>query len=291
MLARAPPLERCAVNSVAKNSVGKEPDWWPRDPFGYVFLARLVEKLGAALHSDWTGTEATTEDIDPLPRNLKDALFIDRQRADILLNRYRSDLKRPDFIIGRGVHEFSDEHWKIAHDEAQRLHEQGRAPLHRLQATQSEIVKRNEAGNLELRIQSRNGGPWRDFQRDWWNKDKWRLHFDRCRIDPEYPNGDRPSWMRDDNDHWIFATLQSFETLLKLKRPGGARVKATASAQLREKPTSDTDFADFVEKFTGPWTESALTAAVKHAGMNVTRVRIRAALPDRERGRPSKSPK
>jgi hypothetical protein len=126
--------------------------------------------------------------------------------AERLLQHYRPDLKRPAVI---GSNEFSEEHWKIAYDLAQRL----RPALDRLHATQSEIVKRNEADELELKIQSRNGGPWRDFNKDWWNTDKWRSLFDRCRIDPEYPNSDRPSWSKE-NDHWIFATSQSVEKLL-----------------------------------------------------------------------------
>jgi hypothetical protein len=186
---------------VAESSLGKEPDWWPRDPFGHVFLARLVEKIGRALHGDdWTGEEATAEEIEPLPRSRKDASQVNLIDAERLLQHYRPDLKRPAVI---GSNEFSAKHWKIAYDLAQRL----RPALDRLHATQSEIVTRNEADELELRIQSRSGGPWRDFNKDWWNTDKWRSHFDRCCIDPEYPNGDRPSWSKED-DHWIFAKIQ-----------------------------------------------------------------------------------
>jgi hypothetical protein len=268
---------------VAKSPQGKRPDWWPREPAGNVFLAHVVEKIGRALHGDdWTGEEATTEDIEPLPRNLKDALYVDRQRADILLSKHRPDLKRPGFIIGRGAHEFTAHHWKIARELAQRLHEQGRAPLRRLEATQSEIVKRNETDELKLRIQPRNGGPWRDFNKDWWNTDKWRSRFVRCRIDPDYPNG-RPSWNKEDNDHWIFATSHSVERLLK--RLGETKL------QPHPKPTSEAEFVDFMESYDGPQTELALTKALKDAGKRVTRSRIRAALPAGRRGRPNKSPK
>jgi hypothetical protein len=201
---------------VAKSPQGKEPDWWPRDPFGYVFLARVVEKLGAALHDDWTGTEveAITDDIDPLPQDLKDATPFNKRQADDLLRHYRPDLSR-SFVPG-GWREFSEKDWKIASD---LLCDHVAPALRRLHKTLSEIVKRNESGELELRIQSRNAGPWRDFNKHWWNTDQWRSHFVRCRIDPDYPKGDRPSWMRGDNDHWIFATLQSVGEVLK--QPGG----------------------------------------------------------------------
>jgi hypothetical protein len=88
--------------------------------------------------------------------------------------------------------------------------------------------------------------------------------------------------------HWLYVTRVS----LAKCRAELAEAKPAASTQPRGTPTSDAAFANFIEKFTGPRTESALTAAVKHAGLNVTRARIRAALPpDRRRGRLNKSPK
>jgi hypothetical protein len=204
---------------VAKSPQGKEPDWWPRDPHGYIFLARLVEKIGAALHSDWTGEEATTKEIYPLPHSLKDATYFDRQAADILLTQPRSDLWIIDFLAGHGDREFSDKDWKTACRLAQNLHDQRRPALDRLQVTQSEIIRKNEAGELELKIQSTNSDPWQNFQTDWWNTENWKSRFDRCRIDPEYPNNDRPSWSKKNNDHWIFATSESVERVLK-QSPG-----------------------------------------------------------------------
>jgi hypothetical protein len=251
------------------------PDWWPREPAGYVFLAHLVEKVGSALHGDdWTGEEATAEEIEPLPSSFKGASPYNRRQAEELLQRQRPDLGRPAVF---GWNEFSEEDWKIACELEQRL----RPARARLEATQSEIVKRNEADELELKIQSRSGGPWRDFNKDWWNTDKWRSHFDRCRIDPEYPNGDRPSW-REDNDHWIFGTFQSVERLLN---------QLAGQPQPDQKPTSDSEFANFMKTYKGRRTEGALTQALQESGKNVTRARIRAALPGRRRGAPKKSPK
>jgi len=210
---------------VANGPQGKRPDWWPREPAGYVFLAHAVEKIGSALHGDdWTGEEATAEEIEPLPCNLKEASPYNRRQAEELLQRHRPDLGRPAVIGWNGWNEFSEDDWKIAYELEQRL----RPALKRLQATQSEIVKRHETDELELKIRPRSGGPWRDFNKDWWNTDKWRSHFDRCRIDPEYPNGNRPSWSEDD-DHWIFVTskgLNRVETALGPKATAGAEKRA-----------------------------------------------------------------
>jgi hypothetical protein len=240
---------------VANGPQGKRPDWWPREPAGYVFLARAVEKIGSALHgNDWTGEEATAEEIEPLPCSLKEASPYNRRQAEDLLQRHRPDLGRPAVI---GWNEFSEEDWKIAYELEQRL----RPALKRLQATQSEIVKTNEIGELELSIQSRSGGPWRDFNKDWWNTDKWRSHFDRCRIDPEYPNGDRPSWSKED-DHWIFATSRSVERLLN--QLAGTQPDQKPAALKISAPT----IADFVKRYfdsTSHPTMDGLEAAWKNA--------------------------
>jgi hypothetical protein len=189
-----------------------EPEWWPRDPPGYVFLGRVLEKIGAGMHEDWAGTEATTDFVLPLPADRTS--YWDRQRADILLSIHRPDLGRPTFNIGTGTHEFTDEHWQIACDLAQRLHEEGLPGLTRLQAAQAETIRQSIANELILEIRPISGGPWRTFQTDWWNVDEPEKLFRRCRIDPEYPFGSRPSW-KEDNDHWIFATENSLARVLK----------------------------------------------------------------------------
>jgi hypothetical protein len=215
---------------VAESSQGKEPDWWPRDPAGYIFLSRVVEQFGNALHKDWTGAEVIV--IDPLPRSRKDSSQTNLLDAERLLQHYRPDLKRPAVI---GSNKFSEKHWKIAYGLAQRL----RPALDRLRATQSEIVRKNESGELDLKIRSRNGGPWGDFNKDWWGIKNWRSFFDRCRVDPEYPNGDRPSWNKEDNDHWIFATFRSVEEVLK----------PPAEEESRKKPASDKEIPKFVSDY------------------------------------------
>ena len=213
---------------MAQSSQGKEPDWWPREPAGYVFLARAVEQIGDVLHKDWTGAEVIA--IEPLPRSRKEASQTNLFDAEKLLQHHRPDLKRPAVI---GSNEFSQKHWKIAYDLAQSL----RPALDRLHDTQLEIVRKNEAGELDLKTRSINGGPWRDFQTEWWGFESWRSYFDRCRIDPEYPNGNRPSWNREDNDHWIFATLRSVEKVLKRLAKDREKPASNSAGSASEIPT------------------------------------------------------
>jgi hypothetical protein len=189
-----------------------EPEWWPRDPPGHVFLARVLEKLGAVMHEGWTGTEITTDYVQPLPADRNS--YWDRQRADILLSIHHPNLGRPTFVIGAASHEFSDDQWQIARELAQRLHDERLPGLERLQATQAETIRLSIANELILKIRPISGGPWRTFQTDWWNVDEPEKLFRRCRIDPEYPFGSRPIG-KEDNDYWIFSTEDSLARVLK----------------------------------------------------------------------------
>jgi hypothetical protein len=210
----APALHEVAATVFMTDSkLTGEPKWWPRDPYGHVFLARAVERIGAARHSDWTGTETSIEDIELLPTSLADANLTDKWHADILLGRHRADLGRPNTPIGAGVPQFTEEHWRVAHELAQRLYLEAAPALKRLRAIQTEIMNGCEAGELVLRTRPVAGGSWQDFKPEWWNWERWRLRFDRCKIDPEYPFGVRPSW-REEGDHWIFVTQASLNPFL-----------------------------------------------------------------------------
>jgi hypothetical protein len=215
-----------------------EPEWWPRDHPGYVFLARVLEKIGAAMHEGWTGTEATTDYVQPLPADRTS--FWDRQRADILLSIHRPDLARPTFVIGAATHEFTDEHWQIARELAQRLHDEGLPALTRLRAAQDKIIRLSIANELVLQIRPISGGPWKAFQADWWNVDDPGKLFRRCRIDPHYPFSDQPSW-RENSDHWIFATQDSLARVLKHSEP---KLKLAPESTIRGAITDVSDAAD-----------------------------------------------
>jgi hypothetical protein len=214
---RAAPRGGGGGDYMADSGPNREPKWWPRDPHGHVFLARAVERIGAARHNDWTGTETSIEEIEPLPALLADANLTDKWRADILLGRHRTDLGRPNIPIGAGVPQFTEEHWRVAHELAQHFYLEAAPALQRLRAVQTEIMNGCEAGELVLRTRPVAGGPWQDFKPEWWNWENWRLRFDRCKIDPEYPFGERPSW-REEGDHWIFVTQASLDgSLMKIR--------------------------------------------------------------------------
>jgi hypothetical protein len=66
-----------------------EPHRWPRDPAGYVFLARAVEEIGRAMFdARWTGKEVTTDFVRPLPDLYRAAL----QRAGAVKTRNRETI-------------------------------------------------------------------------------------------------------------------------------------------------------------------------------------------------------
>jgi hypothetical protein len=62
-----------------------QPQTWPRDPLGYVFLARAVDLIGRANFGDaWNGKEVTTACIPSLPV-LWEASNLDKYRVHQIL--------------------------------------------------------------------------------------------------------------------------------------------------------------------------------------------------------------
>jgi hypothetical protein len=58
-----------AVIAMKSPNFWARPHAWPRDPTGYVFLARAVHAIGQArFGAEWTGVEVTTEFAKPLSR-------------------------------------------------------------------------------------------------------------------------------------------------------------------------------------------------------------------------------
>jgi hypothetical protein len=211
-----------------------EPDWWPPDLPGYVFLARAVEKIGAARREDWTGAETTTEVVEPIPSKLDDAKPIDKWHADGLLRVHRPELGRPNNPSGY-ISDFTDEHWRIACELAQRLHVEGRPAIQRLRAAQNEIVRSCAAGELVLQTRSVRGSPWNDFEKQWWNINKPEARFNRCRINPSDPFGDQP----DENDHWIFVTEESLDQILRPSTEPALQPVSTKQPKRKRKHRQD----------------------------------------------------
>jgi hypothetical protein len=74
--------------------------------------------------------------------------------------------------------------------------------VHRLRSVRNEIIRQSRAGKLTLWICRVLGGPLKEFDPIWWNRNRPEEVFNSCSIDLEYPFGGRPS--RTGNDiHWM----------------------------------------------------------------------------------------
>jgi hypothetical protein len=185
------------------------------EAFGLILLTRFVEKIGVRVFPDWTGTEATVEEVDLLPE-LAAATNGDRICAALLLNRHHPDLGRQDFISppwSAADNERRHQLWHLAQQLAEGERKEAAPALRRLRSVQTEIIRQSSTGKLILKICRVQGGPWEDFQPEWWNRHKPEYLFDSCIIDPAYPFSERPNW-KPNTDSWIFAPTEGVDQIV-----------------------------------------------------------------------------
>jgi hypothetical protein len=202
-----------------------KPESWPADPSGYVFLARAVQQIGAAMHGeDWTGQEVVTVLIDPLPAR-DQAGTRDEVRAFDLLRRHNADFlaRHEQTRIAWETREnksgddrlpdtrMTNEDWNAARAAARSENDARRHAMTRLDAVQREIVKRCEAKQLEVAVRSIIGGAMKPLSSALWNTESWHPRFQCCQINVESPFAPQPFG----GDYsWIFVTAASLEQVL-----------------------------------------------------------------------------
>ncbi len=160
---------------------------WPRDPPGYVFLARAFDEIGRAAHGErWIYAEPA-EPAEPE--------------------------EPPD--------DCDDAEW----DAYERACDQADAELHDVQAKIAElkssvarmIAEKCEAGVLITAARPKPGGKMTELEQHHWNIDNFRIRFLGCDISLSHPF----SVHRDGrNECWIFLTRDSLDHLL-MTQPHG----------------------------------------------------------------------
>ena len=78
------------------------PHTWPRDPHGYVFLARAVEEIGRAMFGEeWTGKEVTTEHVRSLPYQAQGTVGDASYAHDVLMKlpKHSKQLPSPKTVL------------------------------------------------------------------------------------------------------------------------------------------------------------------------------------------------
>jgi hypothetical protein len=205
------------------------PDVWPRDPLGYIFLARAIEEIGRAMFGeDWTGKEVTTDFVRSLPDYFKASIFDASYARDILMKLPEYATQFPPLPEwGDPPSYFTFKEWLAAQAAVRRQQEEQAPTFKRLSAVKLEIVARCESGELISAIRPVVGGAMRIAARVWWNTERWHSRFTMCQLNPDDPFG---GGFAGDNFYWIFLTRESLDAYLQ-KKAAGARPRATARAE------------------------------------------------------------
>lgn len=203
---------------------------WPRDPSGFVFLARAVHEIGRTIMKDeWTGSEPTTEFTPHLPFFARFTNSIGSERANSLLMKYRPLLNHTPIKWAKwGPHPmtFSVEEWNAAVE----LSKDVLPYVLRFLAVQSEIVQQCEAGDLASFYRWDTTGQMLPIPREWWNTDRWQPRFAMCRINPRDPMS---IGIAGDNFCWIFLQRSSLDLFLASRRSDSVQVESNISAQTK----------------------------------------------------------
>jgi hypothetical protein len=194
------------------------PHLWPRDPRGYVFLARAVDEIGRAMFGqDWTGKEVTTELVRSLPDQYMASPADASNARDVLLKlpQYAKQLPNPEALPSSlsnlalparrtGIirpDSFTSKQWSAAQAAIRRQQEELAPAWRRLGAVQLKIVSLCESRELTSAIRHKAGGEMGTIPRAWWNTESWHNRFTRCQLNPKEPFGIGSAG---DNYCWIF---------------------------------------------------------------------------------------
>lgn len=203
----------------------QEPQLWPSDPTGFVFLARAVQTIGAAMFGEeWTTKEVTTDLIRQLP-NQANAWPAEDTRALLLLNRpvplgahqhAPSDADWATRVIrsaqaASARSQLTEEDWSLAQAEIGRLNQAAQPAIRRLGIVQREIVKCCESGVLASAARPRAGGQMSILATTVWNTEQWHQRFSMCQLNPRKPFD---LGFAGDAYCWIFLTSASLDAFL-----------------------------------------------------------------------------
>jgi hypothetical protein len=196
---------------------------WPNDTPQCIFLARVVQKIGAAMFGDkWTGREIITKQLPALPAQ-QAASFWDVRRALRLLGREVAVEERPELKsvwLGHGtrirhpspaISMFTIEEWAQAGAEARQQNQLLVLALQRLNAVHRDIVKRCASGELISATRPAKGGATSERPATAWNTELWHHRFVMCQMNPRDPFSYA---FAGDQFEWIFLIRKSFDQYL-----------------------------------------------------------------------------
>lgn len=197
------------------------PAKWPREPLGFVFLARAVHIVGKAkFGEEWVGDEPATPVPPPFEHFLKnDEATIQRvvailerfggvkydaikdQRKEIAsdvpapslgLRPIRTTKTKADFATeawAAKVLGLTDEHYALLREVAEPRRQALLAKAQRVAQIRHIIERGCEAGSLRAATRPAPGGPMQPLDPVVWNTDQVHQRWHLCQINPKDPYG------------------------------------------------------------------------------------------------------
>jgi hypothetical protein len=157
---------------------------WPRDPPGYVFLARAFDEIGRAAHGERWNYVKPAEPEDP-PDDCDDDVWAAYERAD--------------------------EQYERAREQAKADFQSTRESVARMIAEQCEL------GNLVTAARPKRGGEVTELGQHHWNIEDLRIRFLRCEISLDHPFAEH---RLSQNDCWIYVKRGDLDSFL-MTQPHG----------------------------------------------------------------------
>lgn len=167
----------------------KHPDAWPRDSLTHLFLANVVQLVGAGIYGEaWEGTEAHVELVQPLPEVLNVYTpQADQIRAAELLIAHDEGYRQRSSVYGGitlSAPVMTEAEWAIARQLADKIVEANSQAYRRFVDVCSRLAFEFRNGLVLTATRGFDGGPEVYRSRDFWNTEHIWNRFDCCQVDP-----------------------------------------------------------------------------------------------------------
>jgi hypothetical protein len=199
---------------------------WPRDPAGYIFLARVVNQIGkATFGNEWSGADPGTV----LPRSLpsKGSATVGEKiwAHDLIESQFpkRPIRKMTGPLWARSVPDFSVDEWKAAQAIAADLRRKAIPACRRFLTVRETIICECEAGQLTAAYRAHDGSM-QEVPRQHWNGTNLENRFVTCMYNPRDPFS---IGFAGNRFLAIFITADSLKTILQ--RPAGSESQGSAA--------------------------------------------------------------
>ena len=161
---------------------------WPRDPAGYIFLARAVNQIGKAIYGiKWSGCEPGTSLPRLLPSKHSAGEGAKIRAHDLIASQFpERPILRMTSPVWQSVPDFSDDQWKAAQKIAADLQREAIPACRRFSTVRETIIRECEARQLVAAYRGHDGRML-EVPPQHWNGDNLENRFVICRYNPRDP--------------------------------------------------------------------------------------------------------